>query len=65
MFAALAALLGALARPRSLTKRFLGRSIEVMVTSVLHTTAGKMFFGHSEIGEDHVVAEARPRRAGA
>jgi uncharacterized protein YacL len=46
-------------------KRYLGRSIEVMVTSVLQTTAGKMFFGRSEIGEDHVVAEARSRRAGA
>jgi uncharacterized protein YacL len=47
-------------------KRFLGRNIDIMVTSVLQTTAGKMFFGRSETtGEDASPFDQRPRRTGA
>jgi uncharacterized protein YacL len=45
-------------------KRFIGRSIDITVTSVLQTTAGKMFFGRCENGEEPAVSEARPRRSG-
>jgi hypothetical protein len=34
------------------------------VTSVLQTTAGKMFFGKSETVEEAVPIEQRPRRTG-
>ena len=47
-------------------KRFLGKNIEITVTSVLQTTAGKMFFGKSEMSpEDIPVLDQRPRRTGA
>jgi len=46
-------------------KRFLGKSIDITVTSVLQTTAGKMFFGRCENGEEPAIAEARSRRTGA
>ena len=46
-------------------KRFLGRNIEVTITSVLQTTAGKMFFGKSESHDDVTPLEQRPRRTGA
>jgi uncharacterized protein YacL len=46
-------------------KRFLGRNIDITVTSVLQTTAGKMFFGRCENGEDHVAADGRLKKAGA
>jgi len=46
-------------------KRFLGRSIDITVTSVLQTTAGKMFFGRCENGEDHAAIDARLKKAGA
>jgi uncharacterized protein YacL len=46
-------------------KRFLGRSIDITVTSVLQTTAGKMFFGRCESGEDHAAIDARLKKAGA
>jgi uncharacterized protein YacL len=46
-------------------KRFLGRSIDITVTSVLQTTAGKMFFGRCENGEDHASADTRLKKAGA
>ena len=46
-------------------KRYLGKSIDITVTSVLQTTAGKMFFGRCENGEEPAAAEARPRRTGA
>jgi uncharacterized protein YacL len=46
-------------------KRFLGRSINITVTSVLQTTAGKMFFGRCEGGEEHAAADGRLKKAGA
>jgi len=46
-------------------KRFLGKSIDITVTSVLQTTAGKMFFGRCENGEEPATVEARSRRTGA
>lgn len=46
-------------------KRFLGRSIDITVTSVLQTTAGKMFFGKCESGENHAGADVRLKKAGA
>jgi len=45
-------------------KRFLGRSIDITVTSVLQTTAGKMFFGRCESGEE-TAADGRLKKAGA
>jgi uncharacterized protein YacL len=45
-------------------KRFIGKSIDITVTSVLQTTAGKMFFGRCESGEESAI-EVRPRRTGA
>jgi len=45
-------------------KRFLGRSIDITVTSVLQTTAGKMFFGRCESGEETAV-DGRLKKAGA
>ena len=46
-------------------KRFLGRNIPITVTSVLQTTAGKMFFGRCEGAEENAPTELRPRRPGA
>jgi uncharacterized protein YacL len=46
-------------------KRFLGRNIPITVTSVLQTTAGKMFFGRCEGSEENAPTELRPRRSGA
>jgi uncharacterized protein YacL len=47
-------------------KRFLGKNIDITVTSVLQTTAGKMFFGRSEpASEEPSSFEQRPRRTGA
>ena len=51
-------------------KRHLGRNIEITVTSVLQTTAGKMFFGKSDTANDEGAGapaplEQRPRRTGA
>jgi len=45
-------------------KRHIGRNIDITVTSVLQTTAGKMFFGKSEGTEEPTVMEPRTRRAG-
>jgi uncharacterized protein YacL len=45
-------------------KRFLGKNIDITVTSVLQTTAGKMFFGRCENGEEN-AADQRLRRPGA
>ena len=46
-------------------KRHLGRNIDITVTSVLQTTAGKMFFGKSEAPEEAATPiEQRPRRTG-
>jgi len=44
-------------------KKHLGRNIDITVTSVLQTTAGKMFFGRSDGPEEAVAAESRPRRS--
>jgi uncharacterized protein YacL len=46
-------------------KRNIGRNIEITVTSVLQTTAGKMFFGKSDAGEEATPIDQRPRRTGA
>lgn len=47
-------------------KRFIGRNIDITVTSVLQTTAGKMFFGKSDSAfEEAPPAVDRSRRAGA
>ena len=46
-------------------KRFIGRSIDITVTSVLQTTAGKMFFGRCENGEEPAAVDVRHRRTGA
>jgi uncharacterized protein YacL len=45
-------------------KRHIGRNIDITVTSVLQTTAGKMFFGRSETVEEAAPIEQRPRRTG-
>jgi uncharacterized protein YacL len=45
-------------------KRHIGRNIDITVTSVLQTTAGKMFFGRSESVEEAAPIEQRPRRTG-
>jgi uncharacterized protein YacL len=46
-------------------KRNIGRNIDITVTSVLQTTAGKMFFGKSEAPDEAVAPiEQRPRRTG-
>ncbi len=45
-------------------KRHIGRTIEIAVTSVLQTTAGKMFFGKSESAEEPAQVGDRSRRAG-
>ena len=46
-------------------KRFLGRNIAITVTSVLQTTAGKMFFGRCEAAEEIAFPENRGRRTPA
>jgi uncharacterized protein YacL len=45
-------------------KRHIGRNINITVTSVLQTTAGKMFFGKLEGADEPAVMESRTRRAG-
>jgi len=45
-------------------KRHIGRNIDITVTSVLQTTAGKMFFGKSEGADEPAVIDSRTRRAG-
>ena len=45
-------------------KRHIGRNIEITVTSVLQTTAGKMFFGKSDALEEPAAVDQRPRRTG-
>ncbi|MCZ6695727.1 MAG: TRAM domain-containing protein [Acidobacteria bacterium] len=45
-------------------KRHIGRTVEIVVTSVLQTTAGKMFFGRSESIEEPTRVGDRSRRAG-
>ncbi|HXH29110.1 MAG TPA: PIN domain-containing protein [Candidatus Polarisedimenticolia bacterium] len=45
-------------------KRHIGRNIDITVTSVLQTTAGKMFFGKSDSVEEAAVGEVRARRNG-
>ncbi len=45
-------------------KRHIGRNIEITVTSVLQTTAGKMFFGKSDTADEATPIEQRPRRTG-
>jgi uncharacterized protein YacL len=45
-------------------KRHIGRNIEITVTSVLQTTAGKMFFGKSDTTDEPTPIEQRPRRTG-
>jgi uncharacterized protein YacL len=46
-------------------KRHLGKNIEIIVTSVLQTTAGKMFFGKSDMTDEAAALDQRPRRTGA
>jgi len=46
-------------------KRNIGRNVDITVTSVLQTTAGKMFFGRSEAVDEATPIEQRPRRTGA
>jgi len=46
-------------------KRHIGRNIDITVTSVLQTTAGKMFFGRSEAVDEATPIDQRPRRTGA
>jgi uncharacterized protein YacL len=46
-------------------KRYIGRNIAITVTSVLQTTAGKMFFGRCEGGEEAMNGEMRVRRTPA
>jgi uncharacterized protein YacL len=46
-------------------KRHIGRNIDITVTSVLQTTAGKMFFGKSDAAEEATPIDQRPRRTGA
>ena len=46
-------------------KRHIGRNIDITVTSVLQTTAGKMFFGKSEAPDEAPAAlDQRSRRTG-
>ncbi len=45
-------------------KRHIGRNIDITVTSVLQTTAGKMFFGKSDAPDEAAQMEQRPRRTG-
>ena len=45
-------------------KRHLGRNLDITVTSVLQTTAGKMFFGKSESADEAAVVDQRARRSG-
>jgi uncharacterized protein YacL len=47
-------------------KRFIGRTIDITVTSVLQTTAGKMFFGKIEasLEEAQAAGDQRARRTG-
>jgi uncharacterized protein YacL len=45
-------------------KRHIGRNIDITVTSVLQTTAGKMFFGRSENSEEPAASDRSARRAG-
>ena len=45
-------------------KRHIGRNIDITVTSVLQTTAGKMFCGKSEPADEAAPVEQRPRRTG-
>ncbi len=45
-------------------KRNIGKNIEITVTSVLQTTAGKMFFGKSDALDEANAVEHRPRRTG-
>jgi len=45
-------------------KRHIGRNIDITVTSVLQTTAGKMFFGKSDFADEAATIEQRPRRTG-
>jgi uncharacterized protein YacL len=44
-------------------KRHIGRNVDIAVTSVLQTTAGKMFFGKSESVEEPAQVGDRARRA--
>ena len=46
-------------------KRYLGKNIAVTITSVLQTTAGKMFFGRCEAAEELSFTEGRNRRTPA
>jgi len=46
-------------------KRHIGRNIDITVTSVLQTTAGKMFFGKSESADEPNNVEQRSRRTGS
>jgi len=46
-------------------KRFLGKNIGITVTSVLQTTAGKMFFGRCEAAEEIPFPDSRNRRTPA
>ena len=46
-------------------KRHIGKNVDITVTSVLQTTAGKMFFGKSEIIEEPPQVADRSRRVGA
>jgi uncharacterized protein YacL len=47
-------------------KKHIGRNIDITVTSVLQTTAGKMFFGKSETAgtapAEEAAVDQRPRR---
>ena len=47
-------------------KKHIGRNVDITVTSVLQTTAGKMFFGKSEAADEAAAQiDQRPRRTGA
>jgi hypothetical protein len=53
-------------------RRLIGKTIDIVVTSVLQTTAGKMIFGryidsaaHAPIGQSVAVDRDRVRSAGA
>ncbi len=45
-------------------KRHIGKNIDITVTSVLQTTAGKMFFGKSDALDEAAAIDHRPRRTG-
>jgi len=45
-------------------KRHIGRTVDIAVTSVLQTTAGKMFFGRSDSLDEPAAVGDRSRRAG-